>query len=213
MRLSKLGHACVRLVTDDGVVVIDPGMFTEPTALDGADALLITHEHADHFAPERVLAAAAANPRLRIWTNPSVADQLAGLGGRVTPVKGGDTFDVLGLDVEVHGELHAIIHPDIPRIANVGFLLDGRIFHPGDALTLPGRQVDVLMAPVYAPWSRIWEVIDYIRAVAARQTYAMHDAGLSDIGRTVVDGLLAARGPGVGSDYARLAPTDSVELT
>lgn len=213
MRLSKLGHACVRLETDDGVVVIDPGMFTDPTALDGADALLITHEHADHFAPERVLAAAAANPRLRIWTNPSVADQLAGLGGRVTPVKGGDTFDVLGLDVEVHGELHAIIHPDIPRIANVGFLLDGRIFHPGDALTLPGRSVDVLMAPVYAPWSRIWEVIDYIRAVAARQTYAMHDAGLSDIGQTVVDGLLSARGPGVGSDYARLAPTDSVELT
>lgn len=213
MRLAKLGHACVRLETDSGVIVIDPGAFTEPTALDGADAVLITHEHPDHFAPDRVLAAAEANPVLRIWTNRSVADQLAGISGRVTAVGDGDTFSVLGLDVEAHGALHAVIHPEIARIANVGFLLGGRLFHPGDALTLPGRPVQVLMAPVYAPWSRVQEVIDYIRAVAAPRTYAMHDAGLSDIGRTVVDGLLGERGPGIGSDYVRLVPTDTVELT
>ena len=213
MRLSKLGHACVRVRTDQGVLVIDPGAFTEPSALDGADALLITHEHLDHFAPERILAAAAANPALRIWTNASVASQLSMLGERVTSVAHGDAFTAVGLDVEVHGGLHAVIHPEIQRIANIGFLLDGRLFHPGDALTLPGRRVEVLMAPIYAPWSRVEEVIDYVRAVGAPRTFAMHDAGLSEIGRAVVDGLLGDRGPGVRTDYSRLAPADVVEVS
>ena len=32
MRITKFGHACVRLEHDGKVVVVDPGMFTDPEA-------------------------------------------------------------------------------------------------------------------------------------------------------------------------------------
>jgi L-ascorbate metabolism protein UlaG (beta-lactamase superfamily) len=174
--------------------------------------VLITHEHADHFEPQRLRAALDADPALEVWTNSSVAGQLEGLGGRVHVVGHGDAVSVAGVDVHVHGELHAQIHPEIPRIANVGFLVAGQVFHPGDALTVPEEPVSVLLLPVHAPWSKLAEVIDYVRAVDADQAYAVHDGLLNDTGLGVVGGLLGERGPGTPTPYSRLASGDSVEV-
>jgi hypothetical protein len=112
----------------------------------------------------------------------------------------------------VHGELHAEIHPEIPRIANVGFLVGGQVFHPGDALTVPDEPVPTLLLPVHAPWSKTAELIDYLRAVHADQAFALHDGLLNDVGLGMVAGLLAERGPGTPTPYSRLAPGESVEL-
>jgi L-ascorbate metabolism protein UlaG (beta-lactamase superfamily) len=212
MELTKHGHACVVLSDGDRRIVVDPGAFTDPSVLDGASAVLITHEHFDHFAPEPLRAALDADPALEVWTNKSVAGQLEGLGSRVHVVGHGDAVSVAGLDVTVHGELHAVIHPDIPRITNVGFLIAGQVFHPGDALTVPDEPVATLLLPVHAPWSKVSEVIDYVRAVDADQAYAVHDGLLNDAGLGVVGGMLGERGPGTPTPYSRLAPGDSVEV-
>jgi L-ascorbate metabolism protein UlaG (beta-lactamase superfamily) len=212
MELTKHGHACVVIGNGDQRIVVDPGAFTDPVALEGASAVLITHEHFDHFDPQRLRAALDADPALEVWTNTSVAAQLEGLGDRVHVVGDGDAVTVAGLDVHVHGELHAEVHPDIPRIRNIGFLIGGQVFHPGDALTVPDEPVATLLLPVHAPWSKIAEVIDYVRAVHADQAYAVHDGALNDIGLGMVGGLLGERGPGTPTPYSRLAPGDTVEL-
>src|SRR3712207_8799490 len=164
MELTKQGHACVVLTEDDRNLVIDPGVYTDPAALEGASAVLITHEHPDHFEPERLRAALDADPALEVWTNKSVAGRLEGLGGRVHVVGNGDAVTVAGFDVRVHGELHAEIHPEIPRVANIGFLVDGQVFHPGDALTVPDAPVATLPLPMHAPRSRTADLIDSVRA-------------------------------------------------
>ena len=212
MELIKHGHACVVLRDGDRRLVVDPGAFTEPSALDGASAVLVTHEHADHFVPDKLRAAMDTDPALEVWTNRSVAAQLEGLGSRVHVVGHGDAVTVAGFDVHVHGELHAQVHPEIPRIPNVGFLVDGLVFHPGDALTVPDEPVATLLLPVHAPWSKAAEVSDYVREVHADQAYAVHDALLSDTGLGVVGGLLGERGPGTPTPFSRLAPGDAVEL-
>jgi L-ascorbate metabolism protein UlaG (beta-lactamase superfamily) len=212
MELIKHGHACVVLSDGNRRLVVDPGAFTEESALDGATAVLVTHEHPDHFVPDRLRAAMDADPALEVWTNKSVAAQLEGLGGRVHVVGHGDAVSVAGFDVQVHGELHAEVHPEIPRIANVGFLVDGLVFHPGDALTVPDEPVATLLLPMHAPWSRTADLIDYVRAVHADQAYAVHDGALNDIGLGMVTGLLGERGPGTPTPFSRLAPGDSVEL-
>jgi L-ascorbate metabolism protein UlaG (beta-lactamase superfamily) len=212
MELEKHGHACVVLTDGDRRLVVDPGAFTDPAALDGASAVLVTHEHPDHVVPDRLRAALDADPALEVWTNRSVAAQLEGAGSRVHVVGAGDAFTAAGFDVHVHGELHAEIHPDIPRIANIGFLVAGQVFHPGDAFTVPDEPVTTLLLPVHAPWSRIAQVIDYVRAVDADQAYALHDGLLNDTGLGLVAGLLGQNGPGTPTPYSRLAPGDSVEL-
>ncbi len=116
--------------------------------------MLVTHEHADHFDEGRLRAALEANPAAEIWTLRSVAERISAAFRRVHTVGHGDAFTAAGFDVQVHGELHAVIHPDIPRITNVGYLVDGSVFHPGDALTVPDHPVDTLLLPVMAPGTR-----------------------------------------------------------
>ncbi|WP_326815252.1 MBL fold metallo-hydrolase [Streptomyces sp. NBC_01763] len=210
LTLTKKTHSCIRLEKDGRTLVIDPGGFSEQDAALGADAMLVTHEHADHFDEGRLRAGLEANPAAEIWTLHSVAEQLsAAFPGRVHTVGHGDTFTAAGFDVQVHGELHAVIHPDIPRITNIGFLVDGSLFHPGDALTVPDHPVDTLMLPVMAPWNKISEVIDYVREVKPRRAIDIHDALLTDLARPIYDRQIGSLG---GADHGRLTPGDSTGL-
>ncbi|MEU8520119.1 MBL fold metallo-hydrolase [Streptomyces sp. NBC_01216] len=210
MKLTKKSHACVRLEKDGRTLVIDPGGFSEEDAALGADVLLVTHEHPDHYDEARLRACLDADPAAELWTLRSVAGRLAAAyPGRVHTVGHGDTFSAAGFDVQVYGELHAVIHPDIPRITNVGYLVDGSVFHPGDALTVPGEPVDTLLLPVMAPWSKISEVIDYVRELGPRRAIDVHDALLTDLARPIYDRQIGDLG---GTDHSRLAPGASTDL-
>jgi L-ascorbate metabolism protein UlaG (beta-lactamase superfamily) len=212
MRLTKFGHACIRLEGEGGTVVIDPGGFTEAESVAGADAILITHEHFDHFTEERIRQAAASNRGLQVWTVAAVAKSLSGLGDQLHVVGDGDSFTAAGFEVEAHGTLHAEIHRDIPRITNTGFLIDERLFHPGDALTVPNKPIETLMLPIHAPWSRTAELIDWVREVSPVRALAVHDSALSSIGHALVGGLLSDRGPGIGAEYRRLEPLEQADV-
>ncbi|MEW2085096.1 MULTISPECIES: MBL fold metallo-hydrolase [unclassified Streptomyces] len=210
MRLTKKTHACIRLEKDGQTLVIDPGTFSEQDAAVGADVILVTHEHLDHFNEDRLRAALEANPAAGIWTLRSVAEKIsAAFPGRVHTVGHGDTFSAAGFDVQVHGELHAVIHPDIPRITNVGYLVDGSVFHPGDALTVPDHPVETLMIPVQAPWNKISEVIDYVREVKPRRAIDIHDALLTDLARPIYDSQIGSLG---GAEHGRLTPGEATDL-
>ena len=108
MRITKFGHACVRLEHDGHVLVVDPGAFTDMEAVDGATAVLVTHEHLDHLDLDRLRATDAP-----IWTIEAVRKQIAdgdpAVAERVTVVSPGEQFDA-GLPVTAVGELHAVIH-------------------------------------------------------------------------------------------------------
>ncbi|MGW4464159.1 MBL fold metallo-hydrolase [Micromonospora sp. NPDC004704] len=212
MRLTKLGHACVRLEQDGTTLVLDPGAFSDPGALAGADAVLITHEHPDHFVEDKIRAAVQAEPQLRVFANRSVGGKLDGLGDRLRVVGEGDTFSVNGVEIAVYGELHAVIHPDIPRLTNIGYLVDGQLFHPGDALTVPDRPISTLMLPAHAPWSKTAELIDYVREVQPGRVVPVHDAGLSDIGRGMVQMLVGGGGPKTDVSYQPVPDGETVDV-
>ncbi len=189
MRITKLGHSCVRLEHDGKVVVVDPGMFTEAGATDGADAVVITHEHPDHYLPDHLRVTSAP-----VFTIDAVAakirDDAPDIAERTTVVSPGESFDP-GIPAVAVGELHAVIHPELPRFYNSGYVFtlgDVTVYHPGDALTLPGQPVDVLLVPVCAPWMRAAEGIDFARAVGAPRNVAIHDRVYSEAGLRIVDG-------------------------
>ncbi len=211
MRITKFGHACVRIEHDGVTVVIDPGVFTDVEAVDGADAVLITHEHADHYLADHLRATDAP-----IWTIEAVRTQIAdgdpAVAERVTVVSPGQQVDV-GLPVTAVGELHAVIHEDLPRFHNSGYVVDAgstRVYHPGDSFTPPGGPVDVLCLPIHAPWSKISEVIDFGRSVDAAHTVAVHDGLLNGTGLAVVGRNLTALLE--DQHYERLEPGSDLGL-
>jgi L-ascorbate metabolism protein UlaG (beta-lactamase superfamily) len=213
VRLIKYTHSCVRLEEGDRALVIDPGVFSETeTALAGAQAVLITHEHPDHLDGDAVRAAAHANPDLRVWAPSSVATSLADLGERVTAVDTSSMFEAAGFEIETFGSQHAVIHPLIPVIANLGYLVDGTVFHPGDSFTVPAKPVQALMIPTHAPWSKIAEVIDYAIAVRAPQAFNLHDSLMTDTGRAMVEGHVTRLSALYGTEFLHLDPQESLTL-
>jgi L-ascorbate metabolism protein UlaG (beta-lactamase superfamily) len=208
MRLTKLGHSCVRLDKDGATVVIDPGGWSNAAdALRGANAVLVTHEHPDHLDAAALRAALGSDAGLELWTNESVAKQFAEFGARVHTVGHGDTFSAAGFDVHVYGQEHAVIYREIPVVPNTGFAVDSQVFHPGDALTVPEDRVPTLLLPANAPWLKASEMIDYAREVAPQRAYAIHDALLNANGLGLVENLLQ-----LADQATRLEPGTSVDL-
>lgn len=179
----------------------------------GADAVLITHEHVDHLDTGVVRDALERERGLELWTNTTVAAQFADLGGRVHAVGHGDTFTVAGFEIHVHGHDHAPIHPDLPVVPNIGFAVDGKLFHPGDAFTIPDEPVETLLLPISAPWLKSSEMFDYARAVQPKISYAIHDELLNANGIGLIGQLAAILLGGAGqAGYARLEPGTTVEI-
>ena len=110
------------------------------------------------------------------------------------------------------GQLHAVVNPAWPRVANVGFLVDGTVFHPGDAYTVPETEVDTLLLPTHAPWLKATELIDYVREIAPRRAYSVHDGFLNDAGLQLVDGLLNYLAESEAADIRRLTVGQQVDL-
>ncbi|MCV2394625.1 MBL fold metallo-hydrolase [Actinotalea sp. M2MS4P-6] len=213
MRLTVWGHSCISIDTGDGRLVVDPGSFSRAdAALEDAGTVLITHEHADHVVPEHLVAVLEARPDLAVHAPVEVLELLmehGAPGARLHAVSVGDRPAVAGTDVLVGGGTHAEIHPDVPRPANVGYLI-GTVWHPGDSLDLPPGDAEVLLLPAAAPWLKLAEAIDFCRAVAPRVAVPIHDAILSDPGRALADRLLS--GLGRAGEYRRLAPGESLEV-
>jgi L-ascorbate metabolism protein UlaG (beta-lactamase superfamily) len=206
MRVVKFSHSCVRVERDGAVLVIDPGSFSEAEALDGVDTILITHEHADHMNLGMLTDALAKRPAVTIHTHEDVIAKLGDLKSVATAVQAGDEFSAAGFDVRTYGGLHAMIHPEVPRVANLGFFIAGdeALYHPGDSFDLPSdSQVDTLFVPVAAPWMRIAEAIEFVRAVRPRRALALHDAILNANGYGLVDMLMSRLS---NTDYTRLDP-------
>jgi hypothetical protein len=211
MQLTKLGHSCVRLEKDGAALVIDPGIWSGPHALDGANAVLVTHEHVDHLDADEVRGALATDNGLELWANAFVAGQFPEFGDRVHVVAHGETFTAAGFDIHVYGSEHAVVDRQIPVVANTGFAVDGAVFHPGDSLTVPEDWIPTLLVPVTAPWLKFSELADYIREVEPERGYWIHDALLNDKGAGLIGNLLKIV-PTASGPARQLEPGTTVEL-
>ena len=179
IRITKLTHACVRVSIGGIVLLIDPSTWSEPVEFVGADACLITHEHADHVDPNRLAP-------LGIPVFVPEGAQIDGL--EVTRVAARSTFSAAGIPVRAVGERHAFVYKDRPSCANFGYLIDERVYHPGDAHALPEAPVETLLVPMAGPWFKVGDAIEFVRAVSPERSIGIHDAmlrlrGLNSVNR------------------------------
>ncbi len=199
MQITKLGHSCLHVRDGAADILIDPGTFSADfEALTGLTAILITHEHPDHLDLARLPAVVSANPQARVYADPGSAPKINAAGITVTAVEPGDVLDV-GTSVQVHGKDHAVIHADVPTVANAAYLIGGRLLHPGDSLNVPDAAVEILAVPAAAPWMALKEGIDFYRAVSPRLAFPIHER-------------ILANPPMTFGYFERLGPTASTWL-
>lgn len=180
MQITHYGHACLLVQTESARLLIDPGAYSSGfESVRDLTAVLITHQHPDHLDTERLPALLAANPGAHLVADTASARQLAERDITARAVGPGERLELGGSVVETVGGEHAVIHPDVPVIPNVGYLVDGALLHPGDSFPVPHRPVDVLGVPTGAPWLKVSEAVDYVRAVSPRLAVPIHEAVLA----------------------------------
>jgi len=204
MQLTKYEHACFTVEKDDQLLVIDPGEWSSDfISPSNVVAIVITHDHGDHFDHERLEAIIDENPDAIIVGPETVTSQIEVF--QTKTVQSGDSLDIGPFHLEFFGGKHAIIHSSIAVAANVGVLINDLLYYPGDSFTLPGRSVDTLALPVAAPWLKISEAMDFLAQIRPRLAFPTHDAVLSQIGKELVDGRLSATAQEQDTTYQRLA--------
>ncbi|HEY5695786.1 MAG TPA: MBL fold metallo-hydrolase [Candidatus Saccharimonadales bacterium] len=203
MKLTKYQHACFTVEKDDQMLVVDPGEFSSDfLPANNIVAIVLTHEHADHYDPEQLAAIMDKNPEAVIVGHPDVISKIEVF--KTQSVNAGDKLTVGLFSLEFFGSTHALIHRSKPPVANLGVLVNELLYYPGDSFTLPGRTVDTLALPAGGPWMKVGEAMDFLEVVKPRLAFPTHDAVLSDIGKNMVDAWFAGFSKTLGTDYERL---------
>jgi len=178
MKIRHLVHSCLLVEIAGRRLLVDPGGFSieavrglGPEVLAGPETAALLTEPSDDATPlpaAKVLTLSAGHEH-----------ELPALDGQA-PVR-----------LRAVGGRHAIIHPDIPRVGNCGLTITAgdapRLGITGDSLE-PVQEfhgIDVLAFAVVAPWSKMAETIDFLRAVNPVLALPVHDAIASDLGRPI----------------------------
>lgn len=208
--MTKREHACIVLDDEGQQLIIDPGNQTGPVSAAGLVAIVITHEHADHWDAEHLTALRAANPNVPIYGPAGVA--AAAEGFDVTVVEAGERVTAGPFRLRFFGGEHAEIHRSFPLVDNLGVLVNERFYYPGDSYATPDVPVELLATPAGAPWLKIGDVMDFVVEVAPRATFAVHDAPLSEMGLGMAHARIEGAVAEGGGEHHRLTPGDSIEF-
>lgn len=177
MKITKLNHCCLVLEFDGMKIVTDPGSFSaeEVKSVRGANVILITHEHQDHFHTESIATLLKNNPDAKVVSNSAVAKLLEAEKVACTVVGDGQSTEINGVLIEGFGKDHAIVYGEMGKCENTGYFVANKFYFPGDNFYNPGKPVDVLALPTAGPWMKISEAIDFVKAVKPRMAFPVHD--------------------------------------
>lgn len=209
MEIIKYEHACFAVKKNDQIVVVDPGGFTSDfIAPENVVAVVITHQHPDHFDQDQINSIFAKNNEVILFGPDSVIDQIEIENKQI--IKAGDRVVAGVFDLEFFGGDHAIIHASYPEVQNIGVLINDLIYYPGDSFTLPDRPIDTLALPASAPWLKISDAMDFLTLVQPRFAFPTHDAILSESGKSLVDRMLGETAKSAGIEYRRLNEVENI---
>ena len=208
IRLTRLVHACIAVDDGESLLFVDPGEFGVPSNLSEATAVLVTHDHFDHVSHQALRELHAEHPQAAIY-GPEALQR--NIDVPVTVVRDGDRFTVGDITVEVIGKWQDVANLNDAPIENVGYLIGGKLLHPGDAYP-DGIRPDTAMVPLAAPWSKATDMQSWLRKARPHRVAAYHDVTLNDMGRDFGHKTLRGMAEEIGATLIDLEIGDSVLL-
>ena len=216
MILRKFLHSCILIESEVKRLLIDPGTFSfadgtvTPADIGPVDTLIITHEHPDHFSPEHIAQlqkrngfALVSHRRILELAKPL---NLASVEINAEQRIEANTFAIFALTAP-HGPL------PIPIPENLGFLINDRVFHPGDSLefalvTAPA----VLLLPIAGPWLRFTDTLEKAVAIKPHTVIPIHDWIIKDLFLMRLYDLATQRLAQANIAFKSLAPGETLEI-
>jgi L-ascorbate metabolism protein UlaG (beta-lactamase superfamily) len=209
MKITKYEHACLTIEIANRILVIDPGIYSDSfKPSNNIDIVVVTHEHSDHFDPEKISAIQALNPNVVIFTTDDVAPKIP--EARVPNT--GEKITVGNFTLEFFGSRHASIIDGIVPCKNFGVIVNDVLVYPGDSFEIPPLRPQILAVPASAPWLKIAESVDYVAKTKPTQIFPTHNALLSEIGENITYAWLKMAAEKVGAEFVNLKTGNSVEI-
>lgn len=152
------------------------------------------------------------NPEAQIICNQSVGKIVASLGYNPVIIEGREAKELSDVEIEAFDGEHATIFEDFGLVQNTGYFIAEKLFYPGDAYTKPGKFVPVLALPVSGPWCKIGEVITYLKAVAPKLAFPVHDGLLNNNGLDISYSIVEKNTQNDVTEFRRLRSGETLEI-
>jgi len=176
MNITKIGHCCLFVEVNGVRLLTDPGCFSDKqNALAHIDAVLITHEHADHLHIPSLQEVIKNNPDVTVYANESTGKLLGEKNIERSIMTEGGVLDIKGVEIQTWNCDHAEIYEGITPVLNTALFINNVLLYPGDAFYVPNVGVHTLALPIVAPWCKTSEVIDYAKTIKPTQCFPVHD--------------------------------------
>jgi len=184
MLIKKYLHSCLLIENKGKKLLIDPGAYCfienkiKPSDIGPVDAILITHNHQDHYSPEAVRVIARMRSPV-ILAGEEIGSLLEGENFEYQPVSGGEVITVAGFTIRSFEAAHGPLPAVLPN--NLGFLINETILHPGDSYNVhDAGRLEVLALPVGGTWARLVDSLEFAKRLKPKTIIPIHDAMLKD---------------------------------
>lgn len=159
-------------------ILIDPGTWvfgekiSKPADFSDVAAVLVTHEHPDHLDIQSL--SEILKGKATLISNRSVSTILKKSNLYPKILGYGEQIKIGGVTIEGINSPHGT-NP-VPMPENIGFLIDKKIFHPGDSLKVSDLpKVQVYLAPITAPWATLNNVVEATKDLSPKTVIPIHD--------------------------------------
>ena len=216
MKIQKLLHSCLLVEENGKYILIDPGSWsfnttaTQVSSIPKVEAIFITHSHADHCSPETIKQFVERD-QAPVYCNADVANTLANAGIKSESMAVPQTVDIGGFTVTSVEAAHGSL--PWSTAVNNGFLVNNRLFTPGDSheFTLPSAP-EILALPISAPWGTATRATELALALKPKHVIPVHDMIVADNFRLRLIQIVGDYLEKSGIEYHSLQPNEILEI-
>lgn len=154
MKITKYPQSAILIEYKNKRILIDPGIYCYSEDFMAEmwgkiDILLLTHTHEDHCLPEAIKIIKQNNPQVTVLSNLEVKDKLALSNIDCEILKPDETRQIDDIKIMGIKQIHGELPSGKPKPDVIGFLIDDKIYHPGDTIYLEQKpKSEILFVPI-----------------------------------------------------------------